>query len=352
MAWPTFYAVRASTTLPKIEQALERLKQVEYESGIAEASLYYARLENARGRPEHVVELLEPALEQLRTDQTWDYLAEAHRMLGDIARERGDYPRALTHYEARMDAREQHLDMERARRIAFLEVDFDMQHTEQQLALLRQQARVNELQNQTRRQQRMLSSVGYVVTGFLVVILVLLLRHATRERRRYQGLSHRDGLTGVNNHTRFFELAGQALAEARENGRPFTLVLADIDHFKQVNDHHGHLAGDEVLRRVGARLRECFSQHGSIGRIGGEEFAIALPGMRPEEVGAPLDRLRESLRSVRADDTRIPVTMSFGVGAPGSPGESLNDVRERADRGLYQAKNAGRDRVVFVDDTG
>lgn len=334
----------------QFERAFERLEQVEYQSGLAEASLYYARLEFARGRPERVVELLEPAVEQFRTDQTWDYLAEAHRMLGDIARERGDYPRALNHYEARMDAREKHLDMERARRIAFLEVDFDMQHTEQQLALLREQARVNELENQTRRQQRMLSTVAYVVTGFLVVILILLLRHATRERRRYQGLSHLDGLTGVSNHTRFFEIAGQALARAREEGRPFTLILADIDHFKQVNDRYGHLAGDEVLRRVGARLRECFAQHGSVGRIGGEEFAIALPGMRPNEVGAPLDRLRESLRSVRAEDMRIPVTMSFGVAAPGSPGEALNEIRERADRGLYQAKNAGRDRVVFMDD--
>lgn len=336
----------------QFEQALERLKQVEYENGIAEASLYYARLEYARGRPERVVDLLEPVVEQLRAGQTWDYLAEAHRMLGDIARERGDYPRALTHYEARMDAREKHLDMERARRIAFLEVDFNMQHTEQQLALLREQARVNRLENQTRRQRRMLSTAGYGATGFLVVILILLLRHATRERRRYQGLSHLDGLTGVSNHTRFFEIADKALARAREDGKPFTLILADIDHFKQVNDRHGHLAGDEVLRRVGARLRECFAQHGSIGRIGGEEFAIALPGMRPNDVDAPLNRLRESLRSVRAEDTRIPVTMSFGVAAPGSPGEALNEIRERADRALYQAKNAGRDRVVFVEDTG
>jgi diguanylate cyclase (GGDEF)-like protein len=336
----------------QFEQALERLEQVDYKSGMAEARLYYARLEHARGRPERVVELLEPVMAQLRTGQTWDYLAEAHRMLGDIARERGDYSGALAHYEARLDAREKHLDMERARRIAFLEVDFNVQHTEQQLALLREQARVNELQNRTRQQQRMLTTVGYVVTGFLVVILILLLRHATRERRRYKDLSHHDGLTGVSNHTRFFEIAGQALARARAADKPFTLVLADIDHFKQVNDNHGHQTGDEVLRRVGARLRECFSQYGSIGRIGGEEFAIALPGMHPNEVYAPLDRLRESLRSLRAEDTQIPVTMSFGVAAPGNPNEAINDIRERADRGLYQAKNAGRDRVVFVDDTG
>lgn len=341
-----------ATAEEQFEQALERLARVEYKSGIAEASLYYARLEYARGRPGRVVELLEPAVKQLRTDQTWDYLAEAHRMLGDIARERGDYPEALTHYEARMDAREQHLDMERARRIAFLEVDFNMKHTEQQLALLREQARVNDLRNQTRQQQRMLSAIGYVVTGFLVVILILLLRHATRERRRYRDLSHQDGLTGVSNHTRFFEIAESALARARQNGEPFTLVLADVDHFKQVNDRHGHLAGDEVLRRVGARLRDCFAQYGSIGRIGGEEFAIALPGMRPDEVDGPLNRLRESLKSVRAEDKRIPVTMSFGVAAPCRRDEGLKDIRERADRGLYQAKNAGRDRVVVANKNG
>jgi len=249
-----------------------------------------------------------------------------------------------------MNAREKHLDMERARRIAFLEVEFDLRHTEQQLALLREQARVNDLQQENRRQQWMLSATGYTIAVALVAILILLLLRSTRERRRYQSLSHRDGLTGVNNHTRFFEIAGTVLAGARERDRPFTLILADIDHFKQVNDRHGHLAGDDVLRRVGARLRECFGHHGDIGRIGGEEFAIALPNISPVGVQPLLERFRRSLQQIRDGDAPIPVTMSFGIASSKNPAESLTEMRERADRALYEAKNSGRNRVVLADD--
>lgn len=334
---------------PIFDSALARLRRAEFQSGVSETSLYYARLEMARDRPERVIELLTPVLDDLATEQAWDYLAEAHRMLGDIAREREDLPRAMEHYEAWIEARERHIDMERARRIAFLEVEFDLSHTEQQLELLQEQARVRELQAQNQRQQEKLRTVVYVLTALLFMVLVLLLAHATRERRRFQSLSNRDGLTALSNHTRFFELAEKAHELCRNKGVPFTLVLADIDHFKQVNDRHGHLAGDEVLRRVGARLRECFGKQGIIGRIGGEEFGIALPGHRPSDIEGALERLRESLKEARSGDTPIPVTMSFGIAVARDGNGSLTQLRERADDALYRAKHSGRDRIVCAD---
>ena len=331
------------------DTALERVKSAGFRSGLAEVSLYYARLEMEHDRPDRVISLLAPVMDVLSEEQIWDYLAEAHRMLGDIARERQQYPEAMEHYEARMAAREKHLDMERARQIAFLEVDFDLQHTQQQLELLREQARVQELETRTQKQQRNLRGVLYGLSALLFIVLVLLLVRATRERRRFQNLSQRDGLTALSNHTRFFELTERAYELCRKKGIPFTLVLADIDHFKQVNDRHGHLAGDEVLRRVGARLRESFGKQGIIGRIGGEEFGIAIPGHRPFNIEDALERLRESLREVRADDTPIVVTMSFGIAAPRPPDESLTELRERADEALYRAKRSGRNRVVYAD---
>lgn len=332
-----------------LASGLARLKKTEFESGVSETSLYFARLEMARNRPDRVGELLTPVLGELGRGQTWDYLAEAHRMLGDIARDRQQYPRALEHYEARMAAREKHLDMERARRIAYLEVEFDLRHTQQQLELLQEQARVSELEAQNERQRKRLRTAVYVLAGVLFAVLLLLLAHATRERRRFQNLSHRDGLTALSNHTRFFALAERAFELTRDKKVPFTLVLADIDHFKQVNDRHGHLAGDEVLQRVGARLRECFGKQGIIGRIGGEEFGIAVPGYRPGDVEDDLNRLRESLREARADDETITVTMSFGIALRRRGDTTLTEVRERADEALYHAKHSGRDRVVHAD---
>lgn len=332
------------------ERSIERLERTGYTSGVAEARLYWARLESARGNTGKVEALLLRSIEQFEAEESWDYLAEAHRMLADIDRDRGDLNQALDHYDQYMQAREKHLAIQNAQQLAYLQIEFDLQSKEQQLALLQEQTRVSELEAETHRQQVRLTVVGYILAGFLVVILVVLLSQARRERRRFQGLSNRDRLTGVNNHTRFFEVAEQKLEHCRQSGIPFTLVLGDIDHFKQVNDRFGHMTGDEVLRMVGSRLRECFGKYGVIGRIGGEEFAIALPGMQPADAEDPLERFRKSMTETRADDTLVPVTMSFGIACPVSDSESLMQMRERADQALYEAKHTGRDRIVQAGD--
>lgn len=331
------------------ERAIERLERTGYTSGVVEARLYWARLESALGNREKVEALLFSSIEQFEAEESWDYLAEAHSMLAEIERGRGNLNRALDHYDQFMQAREKHLKIENAQQLAYLQVEFDLQRKDQQLALLREQARVSELEAETHRQRVRLTIIGYVIAGFLVVILILLLIHSTRERRRFQGLSNRDGLTGVDNHTRFFEVAEKKLEHCRQSGIPFTLVLADIDHFKQVNDRFGHVTGDEVLRLVGSRLRDCFEKYGVIGRIGGEEFAIALPGMQPADAELPLQRFRESMTEIRADDSSGPVTMSFGIASPVDGLEALMQMRERADEALYEAKRAGRDRTVHAD---
>jgi len=328
------------------ERSIERLERTGYASGVAEARLYRARLESALGNDERVQTLLLDSSEQFEAEQSWDYLAEAHRILADIERGRGNLDRAFEHYDIYMDAREKHLSMENDRQLAYLQVEFDLQSKNQQLALLQEKARVSELQAETRRQQFRLTLIGYGAVSVLLVVLIFLLIHATRERRRFQSLSQRDGLTALSNHTRFFELAEQACDLCRRKNLPFILILADIDHFKQVNDRNGHIAGDEVLRLVGSRLREAFGKKGIIGRIGGEEFGIAVPGQSLMDVEHALKDLRVSLTEVRASDQPIPVTMSFGVALRRDKDESLSALRERADEALYRAKRAGRDRIV------
>ncbi len=328
------------------ESALARLEHADYQSGLAEARLYLARLESANGNDARVEELLQSAIRQFEAEQNWEYLAEAYQMLAEIARVRGHLDQALEDYDAFMQARERYLDMVRTRQLAFLEVEFDMQNKDQQLALLRERSRISELELQTRKQRARLTIFGYLIAVFLVVVLALLLIHATRERRRFKALSQGDGLTGINNHTRFFELAEQHLADCRRKKLPFTLVLGDIDHFKQVNDRFGHAFGDKILRMVGSRLRESFGEFGEIGRIGGEEFGISLPGMQSAEVQEPIARFRKALSETRAEDQQMPVTMSFGVTEPRHRTESLSAMRERADQALYDAKRRGRDRVV------
>lgn len=330
-----------------LRQAVRRLEETGYASGLAEARLYWARLALEHGNGALVERLLEPALAHFAEVDNAEYLSEAREMLASLARNRGELAAALEHYDAYLAAREDYLDEKRARQLAYLEVEFDLKHTEQQLALLTEQARVGELELQASRQQARLTLAGYGLGVAVLLLLVLLLIQAKRDRRRFQRLSHRDGLTGVNNHTHFFALASQALAKSG-SGVPFTMILGDIDHFKLVNDSYGHSTGDEVLRRIGARLRECFADRGVIGRIGGEEFAVALPRCALREAESLLDRFRARLEECRVDDVQVFPTMSFGIAQRLTPDETLAVLYDRADRALYRAKHAGRNRVVLA----
>lgn len=327
-------------------EALDSLEAHDFHSGIAEARLYYARLEMARGHLDHVLDLLNPTLEPLGEAETWDYLAEAHGMLGKVARARGDYQTAFNHHDLQLRIQRQSHDQERSRRVTFLEVEFNLLHNQQQLALLEDQARVSRLEETARLQQQQIRKFAFGLAGLLMVCLALLLLHTMRERRRYQTLSERDGLTGTLNHTSFFAVAEREIQIAVENQQSFWMLLADIDHFKQVNDRHGHLVGDNILRQVGRCLRRCFDQHGAIGRIGGEEFAVTLRGKNRTEIDALLEQFREALTRRDKQDSSISVTMSFGLARQFGPTDPLLAIRQRADEALYQAKHKGRDRVV------
>jgi diguanylate cyclase (GGDEF)-like protein len=330
-------------------QAIAGLEAAGFSVGLAEARYYQARLLLARGQFDAVRDNLAGLADGFRTRAHWDYLAESNRMLAEVARREGDAQTATALLLDALDAREKHLDRERSLHLAFLGVEFDLQFKEQELALLREQARGAQLQEEAQRQRLRLHLLGATVAILTALVLALLLLHTRRERRRLLDLSRHDGLTGLNNHTWFFEIAGEELQNAHRDGRPLTLLLTDIDFFKQVNDLHGHPAGDEVLRRVAELLRESFDAHGSIGRIGGEEFGISLPSTSVQQAQSLLQQFRVRLAQANPGPEGGPITMSFGV-AGLRDGENFDQLRARADDALYGAKQTGRDRVVVAAD--
>jgi diguanylate cyclase (GGDEF)-like protein len=176
---------------------------------------------------------------------------------------------------------------------------------------------------------------------------VLLITDVTGERRlerQLRILATSDPLTGLWNRRHFWEQAEQALASAHQLGKPLALLLMDIDHFKQVNDTHGHGVGDEVLRALSAQLREGLPDGAILARVGGEEFALLLPGASPAQAEAHALRLLERL----AGEDIVPGVrsgMSIGLAAPEADSEALTQLLARADHALYQAKAEGRGRV-------
>ncbi|MFZ4287444.1 diguanylate cyclase [Variovorax sp. HJSM1_2] len=206
----------------------------------------------------------------------------------------------------------------------------------------------------------------HVVNAFNVSIVFAMFSYVAHVYRnavvhaeqRLHELATRDSLTGLSNRRHFLALAEHAMARAHRHKRPLALVLIDIDHFKQINDIHGHDAGDKVLVRVGELLRRTCREEDIVARWGGEEFLLMLPDN--DHAGA--QKLAERFRIVAQDqrltlDLRAPdaviteqgisFTVSLGV-TEVLPYEALNDAIARSDKALYSAKTGGRNRVVVV----
>jgi len=157
-----------------------------------------------------------------------------------------------------------------------------------------------------------------------------------------------DGLTGIPNRRHFADALARDLARSQRHARPLALVLFDIDHFKRVNDTHGHLAGDAVLREIAARVRATIRADEVLARWGGEEFAVLLPESDAAQAAEFAERLRRLVADapVSAGDRTIPVTISLGVGVTQGEAITADDLVRRADEKLYAAKDAGRNRVM------
>lgn len=173
-------------------------------------------------------------------------------------------------------------------------------------------------------------------------------REASEDYRKAYSCDH---LTGIANRRTFFEAAEIELARARRSQRELSLILIDADHFKRINDSHGHPVGDIVLQHLASRLTETFRGVDLVARVGGEEFAVLLPSTDIEHAFISAERLRQAVQSqpVVVDGRSISYTVSAGVASGTGASLVLDELIKRADAALYQAKAAGRDRVTRAD---
>jgi diguanylate cyclase len=164
-------------------------------------------------------------------------------------------------------------------------------------------------------------------------------------------LSSRDALTGLANRRHFESVLARELDRVARAGEPALLLVLDIDHFKQVNDSRGHAAGDLVIKAVAQALMQCVRPMDTVARVGGEEFAIALPNCPPAFGPMVAERVRARVEGCVVDvgfGAPVRVTVSLGGAfAPQWVRSNLGLWMERADKQLYRAKTAGRNRALF-----
>ncbi|MFC5863272.1 GGDEF domain-containing protein [Acidicapsa dinghuensis] len=171
-----------------------------------------------------------------------------------------------------------------------------------------------------------------------------------REEMRFKA-TH-DALTSLWNRGSILSVARNELRRCERETRPFSVLLCDIDHFKQVNDNYGHLAGDIVLEEVGRRLVSSVRDYDAVGRYGGEEFLIVLSNCDENSLRARAENIRSAIASmsIQAANAELSVTISIGAITYSSsqPDVPLESILAQADAALYCAKAEGRDRAIFA----
>lgn len=176
------------------------------------------------------------------------------------------------------------------------------------------------------------------------------LAEITALQARLREQASRDPLTGLYNRRHLNQELAEELAHCQRSGKSLALVMADIDHFKAINDAHGHLAGDEVIRRLAELLAQRVGEAGMACRFGGEEFLLMLPGMTTAEACRFADGIRDEFEGMRiaigADS--IAATLSFGVAVAPEHSIDAQTLLRKADAALYEAKLRGRNRVMLT----
>ena len=195
----------------------------------------------------------------------------------------------------------------------------------------------------------------------------LLARTRTQiRRRRYHdrlrnlfhksvSMAYTDSLTGLFNRRYLNANLDRKILEIAESAKPLSFIMLDVDHFKPINDTHGHSVGDEVLIEIARRMSAALRDLDFVARYGGEEFAIVLPDTNGDIGHKVAERLRREVADrpiVLNNGQRLSVTISLGVATASSPLEEAEDLMRRADQALYEAKRCGRDRVVVAETMG
>ncbi len=186
--------------------------------------------------------------------------------------------------------------------------------------------------------------------GGLVCIATDITRHKELERK-LEEQAHTDSLTQLPNRSYFFEMARKEFARSKRHNKPLSIAMIDLDRFKSINDTYGHEMGDSVLRAVAAVCRKTLRESDLIGRIGGEEFAVLWPETNAAQVRDAAERLRKAI-----DESTVPMdrgppvhfTASLGIATLSEADVNLDVFLNRADKALYEAKRAGRNKVNFA----
>jgi len=364
-----------------LDQCFEEALALDQPASQAHIQFRRAELELRRGNPARAEALMLDAIARYEHLGNRHRLAKAYGMLAEMRRDLGDTEgelrASLEHYRLR-DAL---LGAGATRRVNDLIDQLRQRDERARIEVLERDNRIQQLELDQRQAGQRLNLLLWAMAGLALVFLVARYRHSLARSRLLQAqsrvlaeqgqalseanqqlaaqarelrqLTETDSLTGLPNRAHGLRLLREAMSHALDRGEDLGVMILDLDHFKQVNDQYGHLAGDEVLRQAAALMAQALTEGGFIARLGGEEFLGVIAGAR--DLAGRSEALRESFSrlKIRTEGKELQLTVSIGlVRLAQLRGAGVPDLLRAADQALYAAKNAGRNRVVAWPNSG
>jgi diguanylate cyclase (GGDEF)-like protein len=321
----------------------EEVQATRYARLISEFDSLLAELYWRLNEPERAQEYALRSVEGAAKGEFTQPVVDAYQLLYTLAKRRGDVRAALEFHEKYMAADKGYIDDVTARQLAFERVKHEVA--------------ANKAEIESLYLQRQLDATVIENTRLYVALLIAILGFIAfwayktkRSQLHFMKLSRRDGLTGIFNRPHFMELAESTLENCRKLKQDVALVLFDLDYFKQINDRFGHGEGDTTLKRVVEACQRELRAADVFARLGGEEFCVLLPACDIENAQARAEELRKAMWQL-SESSPATISASLGVACTEHSGYDLKQLLAHADVAMYQAKRAGRNRVVVYDRT-
>ncbi|MFC3194140.1 GGDEF domain-containing protein [Marinicella sediminis] len=334
-----------------LEQVREELSQTPYVNVKASFMAIESKLALLRKDHEKAKAMGEETLLLNATLGNTGQLIMALEVLEQVAREQGDYARSYELLRQRNEAELKVYDESQAKQMAFMSVKHSNLAKGFELEQLNRQNTMLALEKQLARQE---TSNQRLVILLILTLLGLLMLWMVKIKKRhdyFRDVSEIDHLTKVLTRKAFEEQVSVVLEESQEQHKEVHVSIMDLDHFKEVNDTHGHLVGDWVLKNVVYACKELMEENMLLARLGGEEFCIVMADASASDMTAKLEQLRVTIEQLDCDDSgaELTVSASFGVTSSGTSGYKLAMLLTHADIALFEAKNKGRNQIKVYD---
>jgi diguanylate cyclase (GGDEF)-like protein len=273
----------------------------------------------------------------------------ALKLLAELEKVQRNYQQALDYHEQYVAAFTAYMDDKSAQQMAYHTAHSEILAQSQKIALLDKDNQLLQYEQTTLKHQATLNKLLIIGLAVLVLGFAVMAYRSFIARQRFKALAEYDDLTAISNRYHFSTSAKGALALCEKGQLPAALIVFDLDHFKQINDQHGHAAGDWALRQTVDTCRNFMRNNDVFGRIGGEEFAILLPGCQSDKAHLLAEICRDAISNIdtAASGYDFKLSASFGVTSAEISGYHLTKLIEDADTAMYQAKQQGRNKVQF-----